>query len=181
MGVRRRSSHVVALLTAQALLTAGAVSAAPLAPQDWVDRRVDRRHRRAGQRRAGRGDLAAGRARPGTARPRPRPHTLLVTRQTAARLRAEGIALRPEDGAAPAATAASLAATPGRLGIFDGWWSQVRNLEAIHQRLDELEQSSPGRARVLTLGRSVEGRADPRPCRSWPASEAGGPRPGPPS
>jgi predicted deacylase len=154
VGVRRRSPYAAALLTALALLTAGAVSAAPLAPHDGLiavtaDPASD--------------DQVAAIWRLaehvlGPHDPAPRPHALLVTRRTAALLREQGIALRPEDSPAPVATAAALATTPGQLGIFDGWWSQVRDLEAIHDRLDELERFARGRARVLTLGRSVEGR-----------------------
>jgi murein tripeptide amidase MpaA len=98
--------------------------------------------------------------------PTRRAHSLMVSAEGLARLRAEGIAIRASTeelgdrlvGDAPAGVQAAIVAPTGRLGIFGAWWSQVRTLEEIHQRLGELEQSSQGRARLLSLGRSVEGR-----------------------
>jgi hypothetical protein len=160
VGVRRRFPHVVAHPVALAALTmltlpTGVVSAAPsdayegliaVTAEPASDDQVTAIWRLA-EHVLGPHD------------PAPRPHALLITRQTAALLREQGIALRPEAGAAvPMATAAAQATAPGRLGLFDGWWSQVRDLEAIFDRLDELERLARGRARVLTLGHSVEGR-----------------------
>jgi hypothetical protein len=95
-----------------------------------------------------------------------RPHSLMLSPERLARLRAQGIAIRAssEDLTdllvrdAPDRVAAAVAPEPGRLGIFGEWWSQVRTLEEIQQRLIELELASQGRARVLSLGRSIEGR-----------------------
>jgi hypothetical protein len=56
------------------------------------------------------------------------------------------------------AMAESTPAGAGQLSVFDAWWSRVRELDEIYQRLDELARASDGRARVVTVGASVEGR-----------------------
>jgi hypothetical protein len=93
------------------------------------------------------------------------PHSLALRPSTLRRLRAEGIDLRVQEGDldrlfAPALTeTANAAPVNGQLGIFDEFWSRVRGLDEIDRRLDELAEMSQGRARVLVLGRSIEGRA----------------------
>jgi len=57
------------------------------------------------------------------------------------------------------ASAARVASASGGLGIFDDFFSHVRTLEEIDRRLDELAAISRGRAKVVVLGRSIEGRA----------------------
>jgi MYXO-CTERM domain-containing protein len=91
-------------------------------------------------------------------------HALAIRPSTLQRLRAEGIDLRVQDAdlhqlLAPAPPEPLLAVhAPGRLGIFDEFWSHVRTLDEIDRRLDQLAQISNGRALVLELGRSIEGR-----------------------
>jgi hypothetical protein len=92
--------------------------------------------------------------------PRLAPHTLLVTRATLARLRAHGIdvsALPLEVESSFAAMIAS-PSPPGRLGIFGAWFGQVQDLAAIYSYLDELVLAANGRARVMVVGTSIEGR-----------------------
>jgi hypothetical protein len=92
--------------------------------------------------------------------PRLAPHTLLITRTTLARLRAHGVDVSalPLDVEASLAPAPVLAQSPGRLGIFGAWFGQVQDLPAINDYLDDLARASNGRARVMTVGTSVEGR-----------------------
>ncbi len=100
--------------------------------------------------------------------PGPGRHLLLISRPTADRLAARGITLRAPGPAADSlgslgsagapATRALGSTLPGRLGVFDGWWGQVQDLAAVNRRLGELALASRGRARVVTLGRSIEGR-----------------------
>jgi hypothetical protein len=103
--------------------------------------------------------------------PQPVPHTLIVRREAVERLRAMGVPLtvRPIDvpalladmqRAARASVRPSQAApiSVGQLGIFGGWFSRVQDLAAIYAHLDELAGASNGRARVIVIGTSVEGR-----------------------
>jgi murein tripeptide amidase MpaA len=92
--------------------------------------------------------------------PRLAPHTLLITKTTLARLRARGVDVSalPLDVEASLAPAPVLAQAAGRLGIFGAWFGQVQDLPAIYDYLDELARASNGRAQVIVVGTSVEGR-----------------------
>jgi hypothetical protein len=93
--------------------------------------------------------------------PRLAPHTLLITRATLARLRARGIDVSalPLDVDASFLPPPVLApAPPGRLGIFGAWFGAVRDLTEIYDYLDQLARAANGRARVMVVGTSVEGR-----------------------
>jgi hypothetical protein len=92
---------------------------------------------------------------------------MIVTRGALDRLRAAGVpvTVRPVDVSAllaPSRAAASARdAAPmsqGRLGIFGGWFTDVQDLAAIYDYLDELAGAANGRAHVIVVGRSVEGR-----------------------
>jgi hypothetical protein len=95
--------------------------------------------------------------------PRLAPHTLMLTPAAVARLRAQGleITVQPVDVEtlfqAPLRLAAATA--HGRLGLFGAWFSKVQDLTAIDQYLDALARASNGRAEVLVVGTSIEGRA----------------------
>jgi hypothetical protein len=92
--------------------------------------------------------------------PRLAPHTLLITRTTLARLRARGVDVSalPLDVEASLAPPPVLAPSTGRLGLFGAWFGQVQDLPAIYDYLDELARASNGRAQVMVVGTSVEGR-----------------------
>jgi MYXO-CTERM domain-containing protein len=100
------------------------------------------------------------------------PHTLVVSPASLQALRARAIPLRvdprdvqawvegldrPDAGRRPAGITLPLGG--GRLGIFGPYFAQVQPLAAAEAYLDELAAASNGRARVVELGRSVEGRA----------------------
>jgi MYXO-CTERM domain-containing protein len=98
--------------------------------------------------------------------PRLAPHRLAVTRASQRALEALGISVRIEAadmqalvdasfrlGAQPAAP--RLAAAPS---IFGAFFSRVQPLDAIFAHLDELVQASQGRATLLTIGKTVQGR-----------------------
>ena len=96
--------------------------------------------------------------------PRLGPHTVVISRAALDRLRAAGVELtvQPVDVAAlfaepPLRFAAAI--DRGRLGIFGGWFGQVADQSAIDAYLDELARASNGRASVLTVGTTIEGRA----------------------
>jgi hypothetical protein len=93
--------------------------------------------------------------------PRLTPHTLLISRTTLTRLRARGldVSASPLDVdrmMAPAPVAALPA--PGRLGIFGPWFGRIQDLSAIYTHLDELARASGGRAEVIVIGTTIEGR-----------------------
>ncbi len=94
------------------------------------------------------------------------PHRIVVTPATVRRLRALRIPLRvePDDVAGwiaaqeraarrPPGTAADVG-----LGIFGDFFGEVQELAAIEAELDRLAAASSGRARVVVLGKSFEGR-----------------------
>jgi hypothetical protein len=89
------------------------------------------------------------------------PHALLVTPAAVARLRALGleVTVAPVDASAMfAAPAPPPAMGGGRLGIFGAWFGQTEDLAAIDDYLDELSRASNGRAQVMVVGVSIEGR-----------------------
>jgi MYXO-CTERM domain-containing protein len=46
----------------------------------------------------------------------------------------------------------------GKLNVFSPWFNSVQTLEAINSKLEELAAASNGRARVMAIGRSIQGR-----------------------
>ena len=95
------------------------------------------------------------------------PHRLVVTAETLQRLRALRIPLQVDardvqswitglsEGSPPRSVDFEVV---GKLGIFGDFFATVRNLEAIEARLDELAAASGGRAKVVVLGKSFQGR-----------------------
>ena len=93
--------------------------------------------------------------------PRMAPHTLLITRSTLARLRAHGVdvtALPLDVDASFAPPPVFAPSAPGQLGIFGAFFGKVQDLQAIYDHLDDLARASNGRAQVMAVGVSVEGR-----------------------
>jgi hypothetical protein len=89
-------------------------------------------------------------------------HSLVVTRQTLAQLQKAGIDLTVESGSVQqmvddsyARYDAPVAAAPGAFGPF---FAKVQQLDAIEAYLGELVAKSAGRAKLVSIGRSIEGR-----------------------
>jgi hypothetical protein len=95
-------------------------------------------------------------------------HRMVVTAETVRRLRARQIPVRVEsrdvpgwlDGldGRPGQVGGAVPFQAGKLGIFGEFFTQVQNLEAINARLDQLAAASGGRAQVIVLGKSFQGR-----------------------
>jgi carboxypeptidase T len=103
-------------------------------------------------------------------------HTLVITPSTLQRLRERQIPLRVDprhvqswlDGMdrqdritrldSGAGRDRRLAVAEGKLGIFGPFFERVQPLAAIEAYLEELAAASQGRAKLVELGRSVEGR-----------------------
>jgi hypothetical protein len=97
--------------------------------------------------------------------PRLAPHTLVVTRAGLEELRAAGIRADVEPMALPdllddaaARRRSPVPRTEGRLALFGDWFSTVPALEGVEGHLVELARAAGGRAQVLTIGHSVQGR-----------------------
>lgn len=98
--------------------------------------------------------------------PRMATHELVVSRRTLAQLEADQIPLRVEPLDVQAAVDQSYVSRPrernetlrGSLGLFGDWFDDVEDLDHINSYLDELAQASNGRAQVIVIGQSIEGR-----------------------
>ncbi len=96
--------------------------------------------------------------------PAPGPHRLVITRATLRRLRALNISVRVErtdvqawiDGLYREADKPTPA--PQAAATFGPFFSRVRPLDSIYAYMDELATLSQGRASVVVLGQSFQGR-----------------------
>ncbi|HET6281593.1 MAG TPA: M14 family zinc carboxypeptidase, partial [Polyangia bacterium] len=105
-------------------------------------------------------------------------HTLAVSRAVLAQLRERGVPVKVEPIDVQTMVDQSYATMYahdlelGKLNVFSPWFSSVQTLEAINSKLDELAAASNGRARVMAIGRSIQGR-DIKAMRISAAPEQG--------
>jgi MYXO-CTERM domain-containing protein len=85
------------------------------------------------------------------------PHTLAVTRATLERLRGRGIAVAIEPTSVQQMVDESYARQDQPLAA-DDFFSKVQQLEPIEARLTELVGLAGGRAKLVTIGKSIQGR-----------------------
>jgi len=92
------------------------------------------------------------------------PHELVITPASLATLLALGVPLQVEPDDVQSMINASREAVGGAsrehaaLGMFGPWFAKVQQLDAINAYLDELVSLSNGRAKLSTIGNSLQGR-----------------------
>jgi hypothetical protein len=88
-------------------------------------------------------------------------HELVVTRATLARLRGAGLRVTATSGSVQRLVDESYARNDAVAGpgvAVTGFFDKVQPLDVIDAQLDELAAASAGRARVVVIGKSIEGR-----------------------
>ena len=91
-------------------------------------------------------------------------HTLVLTPAAVARLRRAGLAVKVEAQNVQQLVDASYARNQQQapaladVGFLGAWFSKVQQLDAIESYLTELVARAQGRARLISIGRSIEGR-----------------------
>ncbi len=90
-------------------------------------------------------------------------HTLVITPETLGRLRAAGIDAQRESVNVQQMVDESYRRneqpTPFLVGAFDAWFNKVQELPAIESYLADLVGMSAGRAKIVDIGKSIEGRS----------------------